>query len=234
MVEPLAWDSEFWDVRAARAHASTEDQLALADQACQELGIEWCSLLVPSTNLPMVNTAVRRGYAVVDVRYAMRVSLGERAPADPNRLAREDETDELASLGGGALRDSRFYIDPHLDDTRCELFYETWVRNSMAGSMADAVLVERVDDQVDGFITVRLHDGRRASLPLVAVHTARHGRGVARRLLAATLDWIAARDVTQVDVVTQLSNVPAIALYNSAGFRLQESAVWLHRWFARP
>lgn len=230
VVELLAWDSEFWGVRAARTHASTYAQLLTAEQAYAEQGIEWASLLVPVKELDLINAAVGLGYCVTDIRYTMVMSLGPRQSFDPATVGTSEDAEELANLAADSLRESRFFADEHLDDNRCATFYRTWVHNSFSGQMADAVLVARSNQGADGFITVKRHAEGRTLLPLVAVRPDRQGKGVGRQLLAATLDWTKAHGASSVEVVTQLTNVPAIRLYSSCGFRLQNSAVWLHRW----
>jgi dTDP-4-amino-4,6-dideoxy-D-galactose acyltransferase len=231
MVRPLAWDTEFWGVRAARVIARSPGELEDAECACRELGIQWASLLVPIDELMLINAATHRGWDVVDVRYTMTMALGERSPSTNEALARVDDVDGLAHIARESLVDGRFYADSHLDDQRCADFYETWLRNSFNGSMADAVVVASGETSLDGFITVRVHSDGSATLPLVAVRHDRQGQGVGRRLLSTTLDWIASQGGASVEVVTQLANTAAIALYASGGFRLTSSAVWLHRWY---
>ncbi len=250
LVQRLGWDSDFWGVEAARVHARTTDELHLAAAECEARGVDWASLLVPSEDVGLLTAAVRDGYDIVDIRYCMSCSVADRRGvnqegahqrsldrrgADDESVARPEEIDVLSSIARTSLRRSRFFSDRRLPDERCEFFYETWLRNSMGGPMADATLVERGPEGPDGFITVRL-DARSASasLPLVAVKPLRQGLGVGRRLLSVTLDWIAAQGANDVSVITQLSNLAAIRLYQSGGFTLQESAVWLHRWFLDP
>jgi dTDP-4-amino-4,6-dideoxy-D-galactose acyltransferase len=231
LVEVLDWDTEFWGVRAGRVHAVDQAQLIAAEHACSDLHIEWASLLVPTTDVPLINAAVTSGYKIVDVRFTLSTILSSGSSLDPAAIGGAGDADELAHVARTALRESRFFADEHLDDVRCADFYETWIRNSVTGEMADVVLVARSSAGIDGFITVRLGAGGSASLPLVAVRTDRQGTGVGRRLVATTLDWISAQGATRTDVVTQLTNRAAIRLYESSGFRFHESAVWLHRWW---
>jgi dTDP-4-amino-4,6-dideoxy-D-galactose acyltransferase len=101
----------------------------------------------------------------------------------------------------------------------------------MNGQMADAVVVSRHDRQVDGFVTMRLRPDRTGSLPLVAIRSDRRGRGVGKRLVTGGLGWLAAQGAVNVEVVTQLSNLSAVRLYESVGFRTVDAGHWLHRWY---
>lgn len=230
-IEFLPWDTEFWGVRAARLHANSVDDLAGADSVIAEDKIRWVSLLAPSTDVALINAAVRLGYSIVDVRITLFKYLGDCAASSHADLAALDDTDQMAAIAATAFPLSRFSVDPHLDDRRCELFYDTWVRNSMNGQMADAVVVSRNDRQVDGFVTMRLRPDRTASLPLVAIRSDRRGRGVGNRLVTGALSWLAAQGAMNVDVVTQLSNLSAVRLYESVGFQAVDAGHWLHRWY---
>lgn len=232
LVEPLPWDSDFWGVAAVRVHARTADELDAVERLARREAYDWGSLLVPSDALDLVGAAMSLGYRMVDVRVTLATSVTTgSAPIGSHRLAAPGDIEELAAIARSALRISRFYGDPRLPDDRCADFYETWIRNSIDGPMADAVLVHRGDHGIEGFVTVRSTGSHRATLPLVAVHPDRHGRGIGRSLLAASVHWLGSSGVTHADVTTQLANTAAIRLYESAGFRFQESSIWLHRWF---
>lgn len=231
LVEFLTWDTEFWGTRAARVHADNDDDLRLADAECADLGIRWASLLAPSAATSLVNSAIRVGYDMVDMRVALRMKLDPSIGKRSIETAAPDDTEPMASIAASAFPTSRFSVDPHLDDNRCADFYDTWLRNSVSGQMADAIVVSRHVGEIDGFMTVRTGQDHTGSLPLVAIRADRRGRGVGRRLLDDALAWFSAQECRELDVVTQLSNTPAIGLYESVGFRIVQSAIWLHRWY---
>jgi dTDP-4-amino-4,6-dideoxy-D-galactose acyltransferase len=233
LVEPLDWDSAFWGVAAARVHADDADGLLRAVADCDRSGVVWGSLLVPTEDLDLVVAAIETGFVPVDVRVTLAACVTDSdlstGPSDQH-LADESDVDALATIARDALTMSRFFADPNLPDARCADFYETWIRNSVGGPLADAVIVERGDDGIDGFITIRRSTVDDATLPLVAVSPGRQGRGIGRAMLASTQRWLVANDVRRVEVTTQLANVPAIRLYEAHGFRVDRSGIWLHRW----
>lgn len=231
-VEPLEWDSTFWGIPAARVFVDGADCLDACDQQCRDLGIAWASLLVPIDELDVLNAAVQKGYRVVDVRQTLRRGLGDAVRRrTTSNVARPEDADAMAAIAARSFTVSRFFVDPHLDDELCEKFYDTWVRNSFNGQMADAAVVSRSDKGVDGFITVRGRPGECGSLSLVAVRADRRGHGIARGLVDDAIDWMLQREVPCVEVVTQAGNLAAVRLYEAAGFQTSESAFWLHRWF---
>jgi dTDP-4-amino-4,6-dideoxy-D-galactose acyltransferase len=230
-VEPLAWDTQFWGVIAARATAEQVTDLAHVEELCLRLGVDWVSLLVPAANVDLINEAVRDGYDIVDFRHTMRKPLVGPFLADETDLAEPDDVDAMAKIAVTAFGRSRFFVDRHLDDDTCAAFYDTWVRNSLHGSMADAAVVSRYRKRVDGFVTVKVRPDGVGVLPLVAIRGDRRGQGIGRRLVGDALGWLGERGAETAEVVTQSSNTTAIKLYESAGFATVDISAWLHRWF---
>lgn len=234
LVAPLAWDTEFWGRRAARVFADDRTGLARAIEICDRSGIEWASLLVSADDVSLLTEAIRRGFSLVDVRYDMIARLSSGGEDPGSSFAHDDDVELLAAIARTAFHTSRFFSDEYLPNERCEDFYETWLRNSLPGPMADLVIVDRSPAGPNGFVTVKFSDdAASASLPLVAVAPDRQGQGVGRRLLSATIETIRARNVHEVHVATQLSNTAAIRLYQSGGFALDRASFWLHRWDGR-
>ncbi len=232
LVEPLPWDTSFWGVSAARITARTPDELRAADAQCVAGSVRWSSTLVESSNFELLNDAVRCGHEIVDVRYTLARPLDDADASATVDLATSDDTDDMARIARSAFRgSSRFFADPHLDDDRCGEFYETWLRNSANGQLSDAIAVSRRGRLVEGFVTLRREPGGTASLPLVAVLDTARGRGVGATALTSALSWLAAKRAKSVSVTTQLSNVPALRLYQAAGFRTVGAGFWLHRWY---
>ena len=230
LVEPLAWDTDFWGVTAARIWATNTHQLREAVVECKRRGIRWASLLVPIADTELVNSAVRAGFEIVDVRVTLSASLDRTDQRMTVSVADPSELQQAEEIVDGAFGISRFSADPHLSRERANQFYRTWVRNSFSGEMADAIVVSRHEGLLDALVTVRQHEGGAASMPLVAVRRDRRGTGVGARVVADARTWLARGGCTTVDVITQLANLAAIRLYESAGFSVREAGVWLHYW----
>jgi dTDP-4-amino-4,6-dideoxy-D-galactose acyltransferase len=233
-IELLDWDTHFWGVKAARLHVVCATDLVAADLLAQEKGIQWASCQIPSNNTELLNFAIRSGHVVVDYRHALEITLDpHRHNASWTDALRSDE-ESLATIARTAFSISRFYEDPQLPNQRCDDFYELWLRNSFNGPMADGVVVIRDANSNSGFVTIKLDAHAAATLPLVAVRQDARGKGAGGAVISSALAWANSRGCKTVSVVTQLSNLPAIRLYESMGFRSIESAVWTHRWYGDP
>jgi ribosomal protein S18 acetylase RimI-like enzyme len=49
--------------------------------------------------------------------------------------------------------------------------------------------------------------------------------------VAYAVAWIQSRGLESVRVATQVTNIPALRLYEGCGFRAADAKVWFHRWF---
>lgn len=147
--------------------------------------------------------------------------------------------DALHSLHSLAIRagiHSRFNTDPLFPTTLFRALYGEWMRKSLSGEIADAVLVavDRPDaamggDVPAGMITVSAREGA-GSIGLVAVDAVHEGRGLGTDLLRAAGAWFAARGCAGATVVTQGGNAAACALYEKNGYRVgRREDVW-HFW----
>jgi dTDP-4-amino-4,6-dideoxy-D-galactose acyltransferase len=232
IVTPLAWDTEFWGVLAARVHATTSKELEQATDECRGLGVDWASLLIPLSNIELLNAAIAIGYRLADIRQTLRHSLPLSVDTLPSyELAEPRDELALCDLAERSFENSRFFADPNLDRERCRFFYNEWVRQSQHGSMGDAIVIHRSEGRTTGFVTVKLDKCGGGSLPLVAVDATERGRGVGRSLVSGALQWMAAHGAQSVDVVTQASNLPAVRLYEESGFRTLDASAWLHCWY---
>lgn len=231
LVEPLLWDTNFWGVSAARINAASQTELLRGLDECRALGVRWASVLVPVGLTALIDSAVRAGFHMVDVRITMRRSIDGTAGPTPVCLIASEELHQAQNLVEGAFGISRFFADSHLDRARCGEFYRTWVANSFSGEMADVIVASRHEGSLDAFVTIRYDSNRLASLPLVAVRSDRRGIGVGKWVMREALNWLGNEGMESVDVTTQLANVGAIRLYESLGFAIHDSGVWLHHWF---
>jgi dTDP-4-amino-4,6-dideoxy-D-galactose acyltransferase len=158
----------------------------------------------------------------VDPSRAQQERIGEAANA-ADRAA-------LEALAFESGRFSRFRIDPRIGEERWAELYRLWIRNSLAGEMADAVFVHRRAGAITGFVTVKREDPDQARIGLIGVDVAERGSGVGTRLVAAARHWAAADKLTDLRVATQQANRSACQFYASRGFTLTSETDIYHLW----
>lgn len=138
-----------------------------------------------------------------------------------------DESLEDLAIQSGAY--SRFAVDSKIGRDRFEQLYRLWIRKSISGDLADAVLVAGSSSRPKGMITVRAENAC-GEIGLVAVASEEHGRGIGEQLVSVAQSWFEQEACDHVVVVTQGANEPACKLYEKCGFQCEKTEDFFHFW----
>ena len=216
---PLAWDSDFFGVSIARADIEVAELDSVLEEARSE-GFDLVYLTAPGARVDAVTAAVRRGGRLVDIR--AQLEAGELAPAlDARaRIATVADREGVERAAVALSSWSRFANDPRIPVERVREMYRIWARRCL-----EEGVVAVPDGQGSGLVGVI--PGAEAHILLVFVDAASAGRGLGRALLDSAL---AAAGATSARVSTQAGNVPALRLFEGAGFRVRSVEAVLHLW----
>lgn len=229
----LDWDSRLfgYPVARLRSHALTPGSYGNALRAMKHAGVRLAYAITPWHGREARAVIEQAGGSMVDRRVAYRKELpGTIAcPADVEVWPGLDCASELESLALESGHYSRFRIDPKIPPHVFPELYLTWIRRSVRGEIAQAVLVSRRAGEITGMVTLVLND-KRAKIALMAVHRAHRGEGTGSRLMEAAEAWSHSHAAETLDVQTQGANTGACALYRAAGCSVvQEQAIY-HVW----
>jgi dTDP-4-amino-4,6-dideoxy-D-galactose acyltransferase len=236
--ELLPWDTEHFGVRVARVRTRRLDadglDRILAWAAAHEVACLY--LLADAQDSATWRLAASRGFRFVDLRMTLRRRLG-RGKESPSgrdvgvRAARPGDEAALVEMARAGHVDSRFYADGRFDLRAVEALYERWLRGSLDGVLADAVLVAEASGVPAGYVTVRLdHEHGTGRIELLGVSRRWRSAGLGRSLVLAALDRFRDAGLEATSVVTQGRNVAGQRLYQACGFRTQLVELWYHRW----
>jgi len=149
---------------------------------------------------------------------------------DGSRSHRESDIPAVIEIAGRSFRFGRFH-DPVLPQGTAECAYRTWAENACRGKVADCVLVAGTG-AVAGFTTIKFDPiaestlrAKVATIGLVATSAQERGKGIARSLALAALEWCRQQDCKWIEVGTQMGNIAACRLYESAGYRVVSSTL---------
>ncbi len=134
---------------------------------------------------------------------------------------------EMLALESGMY--SRFKADPNISDAIFEKIYKLWVANSVNKQVALSVLVAKKDQQLAGMVTLG-DKNKRGDIGLLAVHPEYRGLSIGSALVYAAQQWFIAHDFKESQVVTQLDNKPACALYEKCGYSIEKTENFYHFW----
>ena len=225
-MELLPWDTQFFDVNIARARVRSVDALDSAISAAREADIDCLYVVVPQADAPVLRAAIWAGGLLT----ALRLTLEHRAyrpAAQPSSVRRATSTDaaRVVELSAALASLSRFTHDPRFPRERIDEMYRIWALNDLHEG---DVFVDVSGDC--GLLTVSDH-GDALAIGLVYVADSARGTGLGRALLDAAVARAGDRTLT---VATDVRNVPALRLYESAEFRTRSVEAILHLWLERP
>ncbi|RKR70506.1 dTDP-4-amino-4,6-dideoxy-D-galactose acyltransferase [Otariodibacter oris] len=142
--------------------------------------------------------------------------------AEPQDLA------SLSPLFSTAFPHSRFR-PPYFLEEENQRFYHQWIRNSLSGEFDDLCLVERDEKQnIIGGVSLRIRE-QTAQIGLLAVNAHCRGKGIGKKLMQQSISWAIAQQATQLKIVTQLSNLAGIQLYQSFQAKITQTHYWFYR-----
>jgi dTDP-4-amino-4,6-dideoxy-D-galactose acyltransferase len=242
-LQSLAWDSEVLHRRVARIGTwarSSDGRSTLLNQAIKESrsrGVEYLWTRVAGGDFSVIRQLIALGFEPIDglITFSTAVRRPDvQANELPCRLHRAEDAAALEEIAARSFRQGRFFDDASIPPEVGRAAYIRWVRNACNG-LSDAVLVADSDGPV-GFTTVRVDKlaaatmgTRVAVIDLVATSAEHRRRGIGKSLVAATLRWCSEANCAWVQVGTQIGNIAAARLYESAGFRMTDSSITLRK-----
>ena len=239
----LTWDTAWWGFPTARVNSPPGDEadVLAIDAWCLRNRIRLLYFLCPSEDVAAAQRAESSGFRIVDVRVTLEHRApGPRAIHDPGpegvqlRLADADDVGRLGDLAASGFRATRFYADPGLSDSRCDDLYRVWIEQECTGQAASVVVAE-ISDEIAGYLSYSLDPtGPGATIGLVGVAARYQGTGIGSLVLTEALSLLRGSGVTEVTVVTQGRNGPALRLYERHGFLTLDTSFWFHKWYPVP
>jgi ribosomal protein S18 acetylase RimI-like enzyme len=221
-VVPREWDSTFFRARIFEAHLSDDRVEDVVDEAAAAAA-ECLYLFVDAAELASIDTAVRSGARLVDLRVELggRINHDAAAAAAPTRAATRADRDILMSQARELAVESRFARDRRIPEERVREMYEIWLDRCLD----EGVVAVPVGSGL-GFVGA-CADGDRAHIELVYVDAASRGQGLGRAMIREAVSGLGA---SYASVVTQIGNVAAQRLYQSLGLRSRRTLAVLHLW----
>ncbi len=180
----LAWDSQFFGYDVVRLdgifptappldrpRADYRKPLKSWLQTVRKRGARYVFAQVDPRDLATLRALGENRFSLIETRYlhhgpVLEPKLGQRYPV---RQATLDDIPSLARAASQAVNAyDRFHADPAIDADRAAELMEQWIAESVAGRMADVVIVPDVPEP-EAFVTYRYHraDWPRWGLPVV-------------------------------------------------------------------
>ncbi len=178
------------------------------------LGDILVTLFFPSSSLERYDIAknIHRDFKVIlSNRFMEKISYNK------NMLSLR-----LKRLSRNAFIQSHYYASGLFTRNEADRIYYMWIENAIEENADKLLLVVDNKGKIIGYIANRIVDVNDTSygvIELIAVDKDYRGRGLGRLLIRETIRYfITTYKVQGIFVGTQLTNIPALKLYNICGF----------------
>lgn len=193
------------------------------------LGIEYATVRIPSRHYSLVTRLATNKFVPVDsIIEFSKVPELQGFPSSIQNQVSGFET-ELEDLCANSFRNSRFHNDPILGSDVAESVYRSWAKNIISGSAADICHTAYSETgDFAGFVSAQAKS-EFCEIGLIAVKPEHSGKGLGKQLVQSVENWSKEKGISKLNVKTQSFNLAAIKLYESCGFKIQETYTTL-RW----
>lgn len=230
----LDWDSQFFGFKTARILPAALEQAELYRllENLRKQGMRlvyWGACSEPPFDVTHLGGRLvdRKTIFEMDLPATVFHDTAPDIPILPYIPGAADET--LFELALQAGEYSRFARDPQFPHEIFQALYREWMRKSLSGELADAVLAAGSAEQPLGMVTLSAKSDH-GEIGLIAVDAAARGRHIGATLVRAAQAWYFERGLKRARVVTQGENLPACRLYAKCGYTISEVEYLYHFW----
>ena len=241
-LQELAWDTDFFGKKMGRIALDptlgpanlSENTWRRTLEVAYKQNYEFLLCEIDAGQGEIAQNLVALGAFLGDVLVTLSLDLGTVPQADRNVSAQvvsasPEDLPGISAIAAGSFEKSRFFQDPRFDAHKVRQLYPLWVQNAFQTTEVFYVIKEH--DAVKAFISLQEQvPGVQLTIRLLAVEAASRGRKFGEKLLDTAIAYGIARGLKRITVGTQISNYPALRLYEKRGFRTERALYRFHFW----
>ncbi|TCL61813.1 ribosomal protein S18 acetylase RimI-like enzyme [Hydrogenispora ethanolica] len=239
----LEWDTRFFGQKMGRIMIDPAPEPAdFSENAWRRIfevasrqKYEFLLCEAEATQAQIIQTLSTMGGSLADVlltlSYNLEKDLMQQRLDSPAVPASEADLPGIIAIAGDSFRQSRFFRDRRFDPGKAGQLYPEWVRNAF--QTTEDFYVIKQQEAVAAFISLQKQE-ELLSIRLLAVEPDCRGMGLGEKLVDWAIDYAAANRLRRITVGTQVSNYPALRLYEKMGFRVERALYRFHFWLASP
>ena len=183
-----------------------------------------------TAQLPKVHHLEQLGFRLVDTNLQLVANKVDALPREAAAVCRpavpEDEA-EVTAIAAQSFTVSRFHLDPEIPNLVANQIKAAWAKNFFTGQRGDWMVVAIVHDQVAGFLQLLQRPADSLIIDLLAVAPNYQGQGLGRSMITYAARHFL-KPSGKMQVGTQVTNIPALNLYRTLGFRIKQASYVLH------
>lgn len=230
-LERLDWDSTFFNYNVGRIIVNENQSINLSEFL---LDSKKYKLVYIFSKLSLHNEL----FKLVDEKVVLHQELSSNScdlPSDFftiksfDKLIHNRQELEKLALESGIY--SRFNIDKNFKSGEYNKLYLKWIALSIEEKLAfDIIIATDKNETIVGFVTLNKKSETLVDIGLVAVSDGFRGKGIGKSLMNYALNKSFELGYKEIQVVTQITNINAMKLYESVGFNIKEKTFVYHYW----
>ena len=211
LLKTLEWDSSFFGYPVAKiiAEKISVENLNTQINEARNNGTRLLYLFTDPQDTVSTHAANVAGAKLVDqkITFHIKINASVVSAADDHIEPFESDypTAQLINLSVQSGLYSRYKIDPGFKNNEFERLYLAWIENSVNKKIADHTFVYKEDGVELGFVTLKARD-HYGQIGLIAVDESSRGKSIGRKLIAAVINLLYEKNITELDVATQIDN----------------------------
>lgn len=221
-IKYLEWDSEFFGLSIGSI--KIENECDFCPEDAKKFDLVYVFSQNESLNFKLVDQKIT--YKILDLQTKDISDFSETQFYSHNDTAYRD----LLNLALQSGEYSRFKIDPYFKNSEFVRLYTEWLNKSINKTLASHIIIKKDNEKIVGFATLTKKSQSLADIGLVAVDKDYRGRGIAKEIILKSIILAKSLGYEEIQVVTQLDNIPANILYKKCGFEKHSIINIYHHW----
>lgn len=229
----LEWDSNFFDLKICRLIIAQET--INWEAVCKNLRDKNYDLVYVFSDFPItnfVNSFDLRSFELVDIKITYELTLTSKMPInitceDFNQTIHDIESIYELAFDSGEY--SRFKIDSNFGNSKFKKLYKEWVDKSIDSTIADGVIVSKINEHIVGFITYKVEEGI-ITIGLIAINKDYRGKNIGTSLVNEVINRALNLKLKKLHVATQLNNILACKFYEKLNMNIYSKSNIYHLW----
>lgn len=229
-IETLDWDSDFFRFKVGKLVCNSTDDF---DFDAFRIAAELYKIVYVFSKNKIVDHSLK----LVDEKVVLERKIELERLQEITEFTIDSFSDgihnfeEIRQLALESGVYSRFNVDQNFNNEEFEKLYTSWIEQSIQKKIAfDVLVATKWNNIIVGFMTLNKKSEILADIGLVAVSASERGKGIASQLLHNSFQKLKLLGYEKVQVVTQFENIPAMNLYQNAGFEIKERTFIYHYW----
>ena len=240
-VEISKLDTERFGINVAKAVNFSLTDLDEINSFCSKEQVELLIARVSSDDIFIVQKLEDDDYRLMDTLVYYKFDYAKKPSPQITTAYRVENISginefapKISEIAGQAFHGyfGHYHADSRLDKSMCDDIYIDWAyRSCLDLDVASAVLAAFVEEEIAGFVTLKIRSETLGELVLSGVSPSLQKRGLYQSLIFAGMEWFHNNGMDQSILSTQINNISVQKVWARLGFEMDHSFYTFHKWF---